>query len=65
MPARRVLLEEFHLSILIPKEVSNFEARAMNRVLTSRRFQLRLRRSLEELLHLYPALTRTTVRVSR
>lgn len=65
MPARRVLLEEFQLSVLIHKEVSNIEVRAMNRVLTSRRFQLQLLRTLEALLYSFPALTRTAVRVSR
>jgi len=65
VPARRVLLDEFQLSILIPPQLTATEVRAANRLLSSKRFQSQLRRSLETLLRSYPALAKVRVRVSR
>src|SRR5262249_39923886 len=65
VPKRRVLLEELQLSVLIPNPFSAAEVRAANRVLGSRRFQQRLRSSLESLLRSYPALVKVRIAVSR
>lgn len=65
MPNRRVVLDAFHLSLLIPHSWSAANVRATNRLLSSKRFHLHLRRTLETLLQSYPALREVGVRVSR
>jgi hypothetical protein len=65
VPARRVLLDEFHLSILAPRKLEAVELRTVRRLLRSREFQGRMRRALETLLRSYPAARRLRIRVSR
>jgi len=65
MPKRRVLLDEFQLSILMPRDTTEADARAANRVLASWRFQNELRRIVAALLHKSPSLAQASVRISR
>jgi len=46
MPSRRVLVDEFHVAIFVPRELSTARAAAVRRALSRRHFTRELRRLL-------------------
>ena len=61
---RRVLIEEFHLSVTIPYDLENKEVEKLRRVLGSPRFHRELTTALAHLFDRFPALVKAKVRVS-
>ncbi len=62
---RRVTLDEFQVTFLVPAGLSDPAAVACRRVLTSVRFLRRLRTDAARLVRRYPTLHAVTVRVGR
>ncbi len=60
-----VVLDEFHVTLLVPADLKDEEARAARRVLNQPAFRARLARAVRRLLDRHPPLVVVTVRVSR
>jgi len=59
-----VMLDEFHLSFRVPKDLDDAACDAIRRVLQSRTFRSALRRAVRQSLRQYPDLHPVRVRVS-
>lgn len=62
--AKQELIEEFHISVFVPRGLTGTEVRAIRRTLLSERFRARLGRAVAELLHQYPSLSMSRVTVT-
>jgi hypothetical protein len=63
--AQSILIDEFHLSVRMPKGLPERDYLAVRRVLNSNRFQNQLSRALEEMAKRHPELRHATILVSR
>jgi hypothetical protein len=50
---KRILFDEFRLTIYVPRKLDNAEAAVMSRVLTGDRFRMRLRRAIAAVFRRY------------
>jgi hypothetical protein len=62
---KRIVIEEFHLTLLVPQDLPAAEASAIRRTLIGAGFRKRLKRAVEALVRRYRSLGTTTVAVSR
>lgn len=60
-----VLIDEFHVSILVPASLSKKAAAAVVRTLKSRSFRKRLHAAIKRVCSHFPSLRGTQIRVSR
>jgi hypothetical protein len=65
MARSRVLIEEYHLSFLVPAKVPETEAAAIRRALGSRAFRAELLRVVREVVASRPDLRRVAVTLTR
>ena len=63
--AKYLLLDEIHVSFLIPRELPDRAAAAVRRALDGARFRAGLRRCLRAAMRREPALARVRLRVTR
>ena len=63
--AKSLLLDEIHLSILIPSQLPMPDALAIRRTLKSIRFQSKLQRAIGDMLRQFPVLTKVRFTMSR
>ena len=61
----RLVIEQFHLTVFVPRGLPPDECRAVRRALAGRGFAGRLRRAAEAVAARDPSLRRTTIEVSR
>jgi hypothetical protein len=61
---RRLLLEQYHLDVYVPRNLPGAEADAMRRTLKSASFRTRLRRAVEIVFRRYRSLAQATFDVS-
>jgi hypothetical protein len=62
--ARRVLVEEYHLSVFIPRDLPEPEAEAARRTLNDPAFEARLRRVVRRIFRKEASLAQARVRLS-
>jgi len=63
--AKRVVLDELHLTVTIPNDLSDVQADEIRRALQGRDFMSRLRRTVREIFLACPELATVRVTVSR
>lgn len=63
--APRILIEEFHLTVFVPRGLCAVESRAIRRALDSRQLHTDLGRAVRQVFHRYPALQRVRIQLSR
>ena len=63
--AKKILIEEFHVSILLPARLTNPACTAVRRTLNNKRFQARLRDAIGNVFRRYPSLNPVKFSVSR
>ena len=63
--AKRLLMEEYHLTVFAPSGFREAEYRAVRRALDSRRLRLELGRAVRQVFHRYPALQQVRMQLSR
>jgi hypothetical protein len=63
--ARLILLDEIHLTFLIPRRLPDAETQAIWQAVIDPRFDADLRRAVRRLVRRRPALKRVRVRISR
>lgn len=64
MTQKRVVLDEFHLKVLVPVGLPQKQADAMTRILLTSAFQRRLQKSLATVCRRYATLAKAVVRVT-
>lgn len=64
MPAKHVVLDEFHLKVFVPTALPKEQADAMTRVLLTSAFQKRLQRSVAAACRRHKTLSKAVVRVT-
>jgi len=62
---KSLLMEEFHLSVFVPRGLRNRDYVAIRRVLTSQRFHTRLSRAMRDVCRLYRGLRPARITVTR
>ena len=62
---KALLIEEFHISLLVPRRVSAKDGAAIRRTLMAAKFERRLRRTVEDVIRDFPALVAVKLAVSR
>jgi hypothetical protein len=63
--ARSILIDEIHLSILIPSQLPTPDTVAIRRVLKRARFQIKLRQAIRKLFRQFQALGKARFTISR
>lgn len=63
--ANYILMDEFHLTILVPSHLRDAEYDAIHRSLSSKRLHARLSRAVRQVLHAQRPLVRVRIRLSR
>lgn len=63
--ARRVLLDELHVSVYVPAGLPDVESDAVKSALDDASFQAELRRAVRVVFRRYTALAKATVKLSR
>ena len=63
--AKHLLIEEFHVSILVPNNLSAAESDAIHRTLNNAGFRAALSRAVRQAVRQFPSLARARVRLSR
>ena len=62
---KRIVMEEFHLTVRAPRGLANSEYDAICKTLASRLFQTRLRRAVRKVVGEHPELAQVKVELSR
>ena len=62
---RNVVIEEFHVTLLVPRRLSVKEVSAIRRTLRSRSFEQRFRRAIQDVVASGPHLEVVVVKISR
>ena len=60
----KIMMDEFHLRILVPDQLTPVESRAIRRVINSKRFHAAMVRTLRTFFGRYPSLSKVTVNVA-
>ena len=63
--SKRVVIEEYHVTVLVPRRLPEAEADAVRRTLTDPTFERRLRRAVRKAFRREPSLDKAKVRLSR
>ncbi len=63
--AKRIMIEEYHLTVLAPRGLSTAEYEAMRQTLDDPHFHAQLRRVIRRVARRHPALSKVKVRLSR
>jgi hypothetical protein len=63
--AKRIVMEEFHLTVLAPRGLPAAEYNAMRQALDDPRFHAQLRRAMRGVVRRCPSVSKVKVRVSR
>ena len=63
--ARRVLLDEFHVTVYVPAGLPDVETDAIKQALDDAAFRLQLRRAVSAIFRRHAALAKAKVRLSR
>jgi hypothetical protein len=63
--ARPLLIDEFHLSVLVPRGLPEAEYRVIRQTLDDARFQADLRSAIQNVFRRDPSLRKARVKVSR
>jgi len=63
--ARFILLEEFHLTVFVPRRLPEADCDALSRALSRSRLRRQLRRAARRVLRRYPSLRRVRLTLSR
>jgi hypothetical protein len=63
--AKRIMIDEFHLTVTAPAGLQSAEYRTIRRTLTSARFQKRLRSMMREILRHHPSLRNARITVGQ
>jgi hypothetical protein len=63
--SKRVVIEEWHITVLIPRKLAELEADAIRRTLTDPTFERRLLRAVRRVFRREASLEKTKVRLSR
>ena len=63
--ARTVLMEEFHVTVLVPVGLSQMEYASIQRTLNTQRFRARLGKAIGALFRQHSSLKMAKVRISR
>ena len=61
----RVLLDEIHIEVLVPRSLAGRDLAAVRRAINARSFLPRLRRALRPVFAAHPALAAVRLRLSR
>ncbi|WP_143394001.1 hypothetical protein [Fimbriiglobus ruber] len=64
-PADRVVFDELHVTLLVPRDLSDIAVERASRVIDGRRFVGRVRRAIAAVLTRSPSLATVTVVVTR
>ena len=59
----QTMMDEYHLRLFVPDRIDPSEARAVRRVLNSRRFHLGLKRAVRQFFGRYPSLAKVSIRI--
>jgi hypothetical protein len=62
---RRVLIDEFHVSFLVPRTLAQEEDLAVRRILRSRALRVKLTEHVRQVAGAFPGLAKLTIKVSR
>lgn len=62
---KRVLIEEFHVSVYVSSTLPDAQSTAIRRTLNSKRFCAGLKRTVRGVVRQHPSLSRVHVRISR
>ena len=62
---KRVLIEEFHVSVYVPSSLPDAQCTAIRRTLDSKRFRADLKRAVQGVVRQHPSLGRVHVRITR
>lgn len=62
---KRVVIEEYHLTVLIPRRLPESEAEMIHRTLTDSTFEARLLRAVKKVFRKEVSLAKAKVRLSR
>jgi hypothetical protein len=65
MAKKDVVLEEFHLTVLVPRDLGDREIHAIRRTLANQRFQPKFVRAIRQLFDTYPSLGRVRLKLSQ
>ena len=63
--AKRIVLDELHLTVRIPNKLSETQTEQIRRRLNGKEFMARLRRAIREIVRAYPELVVVSVSVCR
>ena len=63
--ARMLVIEEFHLTVFVSRDLPDPEADAVRQALGDAAFEARLRRAVRRAFRRFPALAKAKVRLSR
>jgi hypothetical protein len=63
--SKRILFDEFHLGVFVPRGLGDAEVDAIRQVLNDPAFQAHLRRLIRDMIRQYPTLSPVRVRLSR
>jgi hypothetical protein len=63
--AKGIVIEEFHLTVLVPRGLPTLEVDAVRNTLTNATFEARLLRVIRRVFRREPSLGKTRVRLSR
>ena len=63
--AKRLLMEEYHLTVFVPRGLREPQYRAIRRALDSRRFRTELGRAVRQAFRRYAALQQVRIQLSR
>lgn len=63
--AERIVIEEYHLTVLVPRGLAEADAEAIRRTLTDPSFEVRLRRAVRRVFRGEVSLAEAKVRLGR
>jgi hypothetical protein len=63
--AKMVLIDELHVSVLVPADLATRSARSLTRTLKTKSFQARLRRTISRVFRSYKSLQAAKIKLSR
>jgi len=63
--ATRLVIEEFHVTVFVPRDLPAGECRAIRRMVAGTGFRTRLQHAVDGVARSYPALVKATAVVSR
>jgi hypothetical protein len=62
---KSILIEEFHVSVFVPRNLPDTECARIRRILNGRRFGTRLRRAIQGVVHRHPVLSKIRITLTQ